>query len=169
MPAVPNTSTSTPAPVLQSGNYWVSTVKDGTGAQFNLSRSPAEDRSLLPKPILVLPKSVTRVPWKITRNSDGTYTLENNGAQVVNIKGQLFAQLQAQPSVETRWRITSAHWQGQDQFIIESVDRTAGWSLRTTEAGTVFSFVQPEIKPLVSTRSIPPQYQPSTRFIIKKI
>ncbi|KAK6525776.1 hypothetical protein TWF281_010820 [Arthrobotrys megalospora] len=170
MPAVPKTSTSTPAPVLQSGNYWISTVKDETGAQFNLSRSPAEDRSLLPKPVLVLPRSVTRAPWKITRNSDGTYTMENNGAPVVEIDGKLSAQLQAQqPEVKARWKITSVHWHGQDQFIIESVDRTTGWSVRTTDAGSFFSFVQPDIKPLVSTRSIPPRYQPSARFIIKRI
>ncbi|KAK6507589.1 hypothetical protein TWF481_006016 [Arthrobotrys musiformis] len=169
MPAIPQTATTAPGPVLQSGNYWISTVQDGTGSQFNLSRAPAEDRSLLPKPVLVLPRSVTRAPWKITRNADGTYTMENNGAPVVNIKGQLFAQLQAQPGVETRWKITSVHWQGRDQFIIESVDRTGGWTLRTTEAASIFSFVQPEILPLASTRSIPPQYQSSARFVITRI
>ncbi|KAF3308153.1 hypothetical protein TWF173_001675 [Orbilia oligospora] len=169
MPAVPQTNTSAPAVVLQSGNYSIATVRDPTGAQFYLSRSPSEDRSLLPKPVLVLPKPVTQSPWKITRNSDGTYTIENGGAPVVNIKGQLFAQLRAQAGVETRWRITSVHWQGRDQFIIESVDRAAGWSLKTTDAASVFSFVQPEIKPLASTRSIPPQYQASARFVIQRI
>ncbi|KAK6336807.1 hypothetical protein TWF718_009595 [Orbilia javanica] len=169
MPVVPQTNASAPAPVLQSGNYSISTVRDGTNAQFHLSRPSAEDRSLLPKPVLVLPKGVTLAPWKITRNSDGTYTLENNGAPVVNLEGKLFALLQNQPNVETRWRITSVHWEGQDQFIIESVDRSVGWSLRTTEGASVFSFVQPEVKPLASTRSIPPHYQPSARFIIKRV
>ncbi|KAK6512906.1 hypothetical protein TWF506_009069 [Arthrobotrys conoides] len=169
MPAVPQTDASAPVVVLQSGNYSVTTVRDPTGAQFYLSRSPAEDRSLLPKPVLVLPKPVTLSPWKFTRHSDGLYTIENGGAPVVNIRGKLFAQLQAQPGVETRWRVTSVHWQGKNQFIIESVDRSAGWSLTTTEAASVFSFVQPEIKPLVATRSLPPQYQASARFIIERI
>ncbi|KAK6343436.1 hypothetical protein TWF730_011025 [Orbilia blumenaviensis] len=168
MPSIPRSDASTPAPVLQTGDYWISTVVDGTGSQFNISRSPAEDRSLLPKPVLVLPKSVTRAPWRITRNPDGTYTMENHGAPVVEIRGQLFAQLQEQQP-KVNWRITSVHWQGQDQFIIETADRSSGWTVRTTDAGSVFSFVQPDIKPLASTRSIPPQYQPSARFVIKRV
>ncbi|EPS36613.1 hypothetical protein H072_9870 [Dactylellina haptotyla CBS 200.50] len=167
MPAIPTEETPKSIPVLQPGNYQIiSAVSD----RIFLSRSPAEDRSLLPKPVLSLPPGVTLAPWKVSRNADGTYTLENNYAPVVEIKGQLFAQLQpGQPRADTRWRITSVHWQGRDQFIIENADRTEGWSLRMTDGGSVVPFVQPNVLPLVATRSLPPQYPPFERFIFKRI
>ncbi|KAF3904733.1 hypothetical protein ABW20_dc0100809 [Dactylellina cionopaga] len=165
VPAVPATSTTGPAQVLQTGTYWISSAAYD---RYFISRPQAEDRSLLPKPVLTLPKEFAEA-WEINRLADGTYTMKNRGSYVVEIKDQLFAQLVEQgPKLQTRWRITSVNWQGEDQFIIENVERTEGWNLRMTPGGSAIPFVQPEIVPLISTRSLPPQYTSNERFIIKR-
>ncbi|KAF3908377.1 hypothetical protein AA313_de0210158 [Arthrobotrys entomopaga] len=167
MPAVPTTSTSTAAPVLQNGTY---VIISAAYERYYLSRSPAEDRSLLPKPVLVLPGGLKGLSfWTVTRNADGTYTLANKGAPAVNKNGQVAAALMAEDSIQTSWVITPVFHQGVNQFIIESRDRSVGWNLRVDAAQSPIPFVQPNVSGLVSTRSLPPQYPASERFIFKRV
>ncbi|KAK6537487.1 hypothetical protein TWF694_011672 [Orbilia ellipsospora] len=167
MPAVPTTSTSTATPVLQNGTYQIISAAN---ERYVLSRSPAEDRSLLPKPVLVLPGGLSNLStWTVTRNADGTYTLKNKNAPVINANGQVAAQLMAEESIETSWTITSVFYQGENQFIIESRDRSVGWNLRVDAAQVPIPFVQPNVSGLISTRSFPPQYPAFERFIFKRV
>ncbi|KAF3931539.1 hypothetical protein ABW19_dt0207678 [Dactylella cylindrospora] len=148
--------------VLYSGWYLITSVS----ANLNISRSPVEDRSLLPKKVVTLANGT---PWYITRNPDGTYTLQNKGpSPAVDISGKLFAQLQEQtPSLEKRWRITSVAYQGADQFIIENISRTKGWQVPNT--AVVAENTHVDVLPLISTRSLPPQYPAFERFILTRV
>ncbi|KAF3903863.1 hypothetical protein ABW20_dc0103546 [Dactylellina cionopaga] len=168
MPAIQNDKFDMgPGPALQTGKYQISSAAND---RIFISRSPAEDKSLLPKKIVTLAPGVEASAWDITKNADGSYTMKINGAPMVAVNKKMFAQLQEQqPKLETRWRLTSVYWEGENQYLIESFDRQFAWALPTVQSGSPLPLVQPELGILAAAASFPPQHSSLARFIIKKI
>ncbi|KAK6542036.1 hypothetical protein TWF694_007807 [Orbilia ellipsospora] len=101
-------------PTLATGTYVITSVSTG----LRVARSPIEDKSLLPKKVVLVAPNADAAAWYVVRNYDGTYTLENKSAPAITIEKKLFAQLTEQdPPAETRWRISSVNWQGADQWM----------------------------------------------------
>ncbi|EPS38919.1 hypothetical protein H072_7306 [Dactylellina haptotyla CBS 200.50] len=154
-----------PTPILATGTYVITSVSTG----LEVARAPAEDKSLLPKKVVLLPAGVQGAAWYVVRNYDGIYTLQNKSAPVVDIDDKLFAQLMEQdPPLQTRWRISSVNWQGADQWIVENLARTDGWLLDSNTGPTV-AYKQIDVGPLIANLSLPPQYPANERFVFKRI
>ncbi|KAK6511781.1 hypothetical protein TWF481_000686 [Arthrobotrys musiformis] len=151
------------APILQSGTYIITSVSTG----LKVSRTLAEDKSLLPKKVVILPPKEEASTWEVTRNRDGTYTLKNKGSPVVEIEDKLFAQLTG-PPLETRWKISSVNWQGRDQWIIENPSGSEGWLLDET-TGPAKEYKQIDVGPLIANLSLPPQYPANERFRFTRV
>ncbi|RVD83124.1 uncharacterized protein DFL_007525 [Arthrobotrys flagrans] len=151
------------APIIQSGTYIITSVSTG----LKVSRTPAEDKSLLPKKVVILPAKEEASTWEVTRNRDGTYTLKNKGSPVVEIEDKLFAQLTG-PPLETRWKISSVYWQGTDEWIIENPSGTDGWLL-DDKTGPAKEYKQIDVGPLIAALSLPPQYPAYERFRFTRV
>ena len=117
--------------------------------------------------------------------STDTYTLRAVGAPVINIDGKLFAELMDPGLGKNVWEIHAQPQHGKNIFtyvsprtgrpsmsenegtdgvnyrIVSSDDKSIGWVVPNEEPDT-----QLEVRPLISTKSLPPQFPPNELFEI---
>ncbi|KAF3910345.1 hypothetical protein ABW21_db0209272 [Orbilia brochopaga] len=115
-----------PVPEISTGVYMITSVSTG----LKVSRRIVEDKSAAPKAICVLPRHQEQYasPWNVTKNSDGTFTMENRGASAQESEnGALLARINpGTPPLFARWKLIkfpngapgSQEW----AYLIESAD-----------------------------------------------
>ncbi|KAJ6256340.1 Serine protease inhibitor [Drechslerella dactyloides] len=162
MPAVPTEASRG----LENGSYYIKSVSTG----YFVARGVIEDKSLRSKAILLRQQGGQDAIWTIIKNSDGTYNLVIRNTPAFQKEGKLFGLLGFEENpTELRWKITAVPHHGADQYIIESFDGQLGWLLGGIgESGNVAERTQISVGPLISTRSLPPQYPTNERFTIRK-
>ncbi|KAK7047233.1 hypothetical protein VNI00_006899 [Paramarasmius palmivorus] len=138
---------------LESGLYIIRNIDKAVG------RKQAEDRSLLPKRVVVLPPSVEDPKWEIQKEDSNRYILKVQGAPTANIDRLVFALLQDEESAE-KWRIEAVPQHGENRYIITTQDQNEGWVAPEETDDQV------KCQPLVATKSLPPQYLPTEVFEI---
>ncbi|KIP12660.1 hypothetical protein PHLGIDRAFT_60974 [Phlebiopsis gigantea 11061_1 CR5-6] len=141
---------------IEDGLYTI-TSKVGNA---NIGRFPVEDLSLLPKRILKLDADANARQWIIVRSGEGC-TLKAKGAPVGENDQKLWAHLIMEEKAHP-WLITPVPQMGEGLYIIEKTDRSAGWSVVDEENSQI------QVKPLISTRSLPPMYPANQLFIIAR-
>ncbi|KAG8996129.1 hypothetical protein FRB94_008554 [Tulasnella sp. JGI-2019a] len=150
---------------IESGLYIVVNKANG----HNIGRYPVEDRSLLPKRVMVLPQGVQAPMWIIEKKPDSNYTMKAGGAPASTQNSLLFVSLiDGIPPPAASWCITATPQHGENTYIIELDDKSAGWVVPDTnpDGGDL---VQVQVKPLISTKSMPPQYPATELFTLIRI
>ncbi|KAK7448421.1 hypothetical protein VKT23_013684 [Stygiomarasmius scandens] len=137
---------------LESGTYTI------RSCEFNIGRPLAEDRSLLPKRIVVLPEEQTSV-WEIEKISTDTYFLKNQNSPTGNIDNKVAALLIMQEDA-VKWRIEAIPQHGHNRYIIITEDRSKGW------VASDEPFEQVKCQPLIVGPSVPPFYPQTEIFEI---
>ncbi|THG95043.1 hypothetical protein EW026_g6533 [Hermanssonia centrifuga] len=162
---------------LPSGNYII-TSKVPDGQSLSIGRNLAEDKSLLPKKVISLPPGVEAPVWAVQLLDNGKYILKIGGAATAEFEDKVFAVLLDVP-IPTEWTITHVPQHGPNVYMlsislyrsrtvthisfcrIEKGDRSTGWVVPEEEP-----YTQIAVRPLIATRSLPPQYLPSEQFHI---
>ncbi|PSR87359.1 hypothetical protein PHLCEN_2v5176 [Hermanssonia centrifuga] len=145
---------------LPSGNYII-TSKVPDGQSLSIGRNLAEDKSLLPKKVISLPPGVEAPVWAVQLLDNGKYILRIGGAATAEFEDKVFAVLLDVP-IPTEWTITHVPQHGPNIYIIEKGDLSTGWVVPESEE----PYTQIAVRPLIATRSLPPQYLPSEQFHI---
>ncbi|KAH8092542.1 hypothetical protein BXZ70DRAFT_459676 [Cristinia sonorae] len=143
------------SPPLKPGHYLIQSVATGK----YIGRNSKEDRSLRPKPVLQLPDSVDPHPWIVEKLPDGdSYILRARGAPTAAVDGDVYAILLDVPLPEF-WKISSPERNPNDEYIIETNNRTRGWAVPGDE-----DFIKIAVRPLIVGPSFPPFYPPNQVF-----
>ncbi|KAK2461066.1 hypothetical protein APHAL10511_006913 [Amanita phalloides] len=122
---------------LTSNSYFIFSGTKQVG------RHPIEDRSALPKPVLVLPPGVRPLgPWQIEPTSPGRYKLRALGAPTAEDRGLVWAFLMGEDR-DYDWLITS---RGDDYYTVEK-GRGVGWVATCEEE---HNGTQIAVRPLIS-------------------
>ncbi|KAF9523925.1 hypothetical protein CPB83DRAFT_774718 [Crepidotus variabilis] len=130
-----------------TGHYIVKSVS----AKKFIGRSPHEDRSLLPKRVMVLPEDI-QAPLLVFNNSGKETQISTGGAPTAVIDGKLFSILLEVPPGE-KWTVEAVPQSGPNRYIVVTQDKSAGWVLNDNEPET-----QITVRPLVIGPSDPPFY-----------
>ncbi|KAF5366264.1 hypothetical protein D9758_005808 [Tetrapyrgos nigripes] len=140
--------------VLQSGTY---VVRNG---DFEVGRNLREDRTLLPKPVVLGPDvQGTTLEIEQIGSEGNNYLIKARGAPTANINNLVSALLTNEETAE-EWRIEAVPQHGENRYIITTQDQEEGW-VAPDEPGA-----QINCKPLISTKSFPPMYLPTEVFEI---
>ncbi|TCD65034.1 hypothetical protein EIP91_003313 [Steccherinum ochraceum] len=155
---------------IQGGNYMI-VNHQREGFVF---RHPMEDRSRAPKRVYALyPGVQPSGNWKIDKTDKGLYVLTANGGTAGYYKHEdgtfVFAFLDGPLGEDARpvdWKITKVDTtEGRTGYIVTTKlpdGQPVGWTLSGAAEST---FGLPiAVRPLVSTRTEPPQYLPSEVF-----
>ncbi|KAK7448420.1 hypothetical protein VKT23_013683 [Stygiomarasmius scandens] len=137
---------------LPSGTY---IIRNG---DKNVGRRLAEDKSLLPKQVVLLPDGQDST-WEIENIGNDGYLLKNRNSPTANINDQVAALLIDQESAE-KWHLEAVPQHGENRYIITTQDQSKGW------VAPEESNEQIKCQPLISTRSFPPLYLPTEVFEI---
>ncbi|KAJ6259578.1 hypothetical protein Dda_5216 [Drechslerella dactyloides] len=129
--------------ILEDGEYMITSVI----LNLKVSRMAMEDRSRLPKKVVVLPRHQEKyaAPWRIIKNGDGTYTMMNKGGSASQIEGGLWAQLEhGVPPIFARWNIKRVPIERNSNglptpessygYYIESADDNTRWIVQKDSA-----------------------------------
>ncbi|KAG8996134.1 hypothetical protein FRB94_008559 [Tulasnella sp. JGI-2019a] len=142
---------------LESGTYTIKNKASGTC----IGRNPVEDRSLNPKRVLSLPPGGDAPRWNIQKDGND-YKMMIRGASATELDGLVKALLMGQQGA-SKWCITPQPQHGTDMYTVEVADKSQGWVLPTNEPET-----QVAVQPLISTKSLPPQFRPNALFEITR-
>lgn len=142
---------------LESGIYIIQSKSQGG----YVGRNSTEDRSLLPKKVVILPQGVEAPKWEIEKLDNGKYAFKTGGSHTAGFDKQLWAVLLPEP-IATKWRIEPQPRDGENTYIIVNDDHD-GW---TTPSEPYFQLT---VESLIATESLPPQYFPRGLFIITKV
>ncbi|KAJ3488901.1 hypothetical protein NLI96_g2525 [Meripilus lineatus] len=141
-------------------------LKDGPVLIYNgenpIGRTGPEPLIFGPLPIFALPTSVAPEKWEIEKKDEG-YILKFRGIPTGIIDGHLFTVLgeSVQPTV---WTITyRSHQEG---YTIETLGAEKGWV--SPEPGVEESN-RIAVRPLISTKSLPPLFPGNELFKISPI
>ncbi|KAH7924148.1 hypothetical protein BV22DRAFT_531734 [Leucogyrophana mollusca] len=131
---------------LETGHYNIVNLAQESGS---IGRFPIEDKSLLPKRIVVIPQSIKPSRWIVEALPNGRYILKNGGAPTAETDNLVFAFLRDEKKEE--WKIT--YRENHDAYTIEKGSGESGWVIPDVKPET-----QVAVHPLISTKSIPPQF-----------
>ncbi|KAG2010593.1 hypothetical protein CC2G_013406 [Coprinopsis cinerea AmutBmut pab1-1] len=148
---------------IPSGTYEITSKEN----DLHVGRPLAEDRSLLPKRIVVLPKdgSNSDIYWVVEKTDGDTYILKSRGSPVAPLDGKLVADLLGELQ-DNKWKITAQPQHGENVFTVENASNTEeGWVVPQDAE----ELSQVEVRPLIATRSLPPLYPPSELFVFKQV
>ncbi|TCD69116.1 hypothetical protein EIP91_008758 [Steccherinum ochraceum] len=160
---------------LESGTYIIINHQH----EGFVSRARIEDRSGLPKPVFVLPVGVQPTgKWRVDKTSEGKYVLSALGSPTGYWERDgtrtLYAFLNGPLDENARpvdWTIREVDTTtGRYGYIVETTlpgGEKVGWSTDDVPTG-VFG-IHIAVKPLVSTRSEPPQFLPSDVFQFERV
>ncbi|KAG9010629.1 hypothetical protein FRB95_008188 [Tulasnella sp. JGI-2019a] len=140
---------------LESGTYIIT----NNAFKTLIGRNPFEDRSLLPKPVQSLPPGSDPPMWEILKTGSD-YVMNIGGAPATEMDG-LVSALLMDPENGSKWCITPQPQHGPNVYTIELADKSKGWVVPTEEPET-----QVALQPLISTKSIPPQFPATQLFMI---
>ncbi|KAK7687736.1 hypothetical protein QCA50_008954 [Cerrena zonata] len=147
---------------LENGVYIISTKEQGR----HVGRFPVEDLSLRPKQLFALPQGIEAPKFIIEKNDKG-HKIKAFGAPTGVWNNSLFAFLielgEAQPE---DWVITAQPQHGGNVYTVEKQDRSAGWIHDDSDDHRGFHI---DVKPLISTKSLPPQFLPTELFVFTRI
>ncbi|KAK7692459.1 hypothetical protein QCA50_004084 [Cerrena zonata] len=150
----------------------MSTLENGVYAITNnagnrhVGRFPIEELTLLPKPLMALPRGVEGPNFMIQRSDKG-YNIKTFGAPTGVWRNSVSAfLLEADKSQD--WIITAQRQHGENVYTIERPERGVGWVV-DEEEGPKGSQVY--VKPLSSAKNQSPQSQflPNELFNFVKI
>ncbi|KAF8882960.1 hypothetical protein BD779DRAFT_1626449 [Infundibulicybe gibba] len=146
---------------LESGLYLISSRQD----EVYVGRHFVEDLSLLPKRILSLPHGVQapRVSWIVEKLPNGRYRLRAGGAPT-GVKDNLVFALLIDIFPAEEWVITHRENHGPNVYTIEKADTSGGWVLPENEP-----YTQVAARPLIATKSLPPQFPPNELWTFVRI
>ncbi|KAG8985632.1 hypothetical protein FRB94_003526 [Tulasnella sp. JGI-2019a] len=139
---------------VQTGLYIITNKQMG----MLIGQLPIEDKSLCPKCVCSLPQGIQPPRWEVQNNSSD-YTMKIMRASVGAQDSVLFTFLIDEGAEQNKWSITPTPQHGPD--IIELADRSAGWAVPSDDPET-----QLVVQPLISTKSLPPQYPASQLFTL---
>ncbi|KAF8826019.1 serine protease inhibitor [Lentinula edodes] len=142
---------------LSAGLYIIRNGDNIVGRRF------AEDRSLLPKKIVLSP-SGSNSTWVFEKCGNGSneYIIKSNGSPTAHIEDNVFAILMDVGEI-TNWIVEPVPQHSENSYIITTPDRTSGW-VAPTEIDE-----QIACKPLIVMRTFPPRYPPNEVFQIIKV
>ncbi|KAG8844230.1 hypothetical protein FRB96_003234 [Tulasnella sp. 330] len=126
-----------------------------------VGRHLVEDRSLLPKRIMILDNSM-EIPRFIVENHGNTYTMKTRGGTVTCMGEKVVAALMEEDGLQDKWVLTRSLDPDDEPnaFIITLPDdRSRGWVVCDTSPGS-----QVTIGPIVAGMSSPPEYPKSELF-----
>ncbi|KAF8638991.1 hypothetical protein AX17_001794 [Amanita inopinata Kibby_2008] len=164
---------------LQSGFY---TIRNGD--KF-VGRYEIEDRSLLPKRVLVGDDNIQvkvsiswfdlsistahmmalNLEWVVEALSNGRYKLSTGKAPTVAIDNKLFALLMDEDKPE-EWVITERPQAGDSMYTVEAASKEEGWIAPTNDEEEV---PQIAVRPLIVGPSMPPFFPPTEVFKFERI
>ncbi|KAF9525884.1 hypothetical protein CPB83DRAFT_885295 [Crepidotus variabilis] len=127
------------------------TIK-GTSAQKLIGRAYIQDESLNPKEIVLRSDNGQTPVFDLKTSGDRT-EIKIDGGRTANIHNKLFAVLAPEEPTQT-WKIEEISQGGGRKYIIMNDDHQ-GWTLSEEAPES-----QIDIRPIVSTKSIPPQHLP---------
>ncbi|KAJ4473842.1 serine protease inhibitor [Lentinula aciculospora] len=140
---------------LTTGRYLIKNEDNVVG------RALAEDLSLQPKRIILLPPDdKTSTPASLNLH-DNEYIIISNGSPTAHIENHIFALL-IDRGAATKWLVQAVPQHGENAFIITTAARQYGWSA-PGEANEQIGYSR-----LVVGRSLPPRYSPHQVFQITK-
>ncbi|KAG8844231.1 hypothetical protein FRB96_003235 [Tulasnella sp. 330] len=136
---------------LPSGTYTITSHATNNP----IGRPLVEDRSALPKRVVMLSGGTEAPKWDIESHGE-TYIMKTRGGTVASIDGNVVAVLIDEPDMKDRWLITRSEHpkDGPNAYIVELADRSSGgWYMPDTAPET-----QVGIRPLIAGLSYPPFY-----------
>ncbi|KAI0793524.1 hypothetical protein C8Q75DRAFT_713078 [Abortiporus biennis] len=142
-----------------------------TEGKNKVGRYWIEDKSLLPKRIVLLPE--TGGPdgwspeWTIEKKDEG-YIMKSLNNYTAGLDGKLVAILIPDMAPPQIWKITPQPRHGENVYTIEASDSAEGWVVPEPEelltpASTVV------VRPLIVGPSYPPFFPPSELFKIERV
>ncbi|KIJ56044.1 hypothetical protein M422DRAFT_150632 [Sphaerobolus stellatus SS14] len=141
---------------LEAGTYIIRNGNNSVG------RSLLEDLSLFPKPVVLLPPSVTAEDTKINKTDSNGYVIKFRGAPSASIDHRVVALL-SEGEEAGQWRIKAVPQHGPNRYIITTQDQDDGWVAPNDP------YEQLMCKPLIASLSLPPRYLPNSVFEIVRI
>ncbi|KAF8645996.1 hypothetical protein AX16_007422 [Volvariella volvacea WC 439] len=141
---------------LETGRYIIQNGDRGVG------RNSTEDRSLLPKRVIVLPPGVRDPDWVIEKVGSDSYIIKARGAPTANVENLVFALLIEEGKAE-KWKIEAVPQHGPNRYIIQTHNCNEGW------VAPEEPYEQIKCQPLIATKSLPPQYLPTEVFEIVRV
>ncbi|KAI0789335.1 hypothetical protein C8Q75DRAFT_806981 [Abortiporus biennis] len=150
---------------LESGKYLISAM--ATEGKNKVGRYWIEDKSLLPKRIILLPE--TGGPdgwspeWTIEKKDDG-YIMKSLNNYTAGLNGELVAILIPDMAPPQNWKITAQPRHGENVYTIEASDSAEGWVIPEPEELTPVI-----VRPLIVGASYPPFFPPSELFKIERV
>ncbi|KAF8657106.1 hypothetical protein AX16_002293 [Volvariella volvacea WC 439] len=135
---------------LSNGLYLIK-----NGAYF-VGRSPAEDLSLRPKRILLLPEGVTAPRWEVESTGEH-YILKAQGAPTTSIGGEVYALLVNEDGAE-KWKLEKDVKRGDNFYVISSNNGSTGWIAPSDPEKQIACHAQ------IVGMSLPPTYPGNESF-----
>ncbi|KAG9010626.1 hypothetical protein FRB93_003894 [Tulasnella sp. JGI-2019a] len=152
---------------IETGMYLISSKVNN----HSIGRYPVEDRTMLPKRVMVLPQGIQAPHWIIEKKEGtDTYTMKAGHAATAVEDGLLWVTLMdSMPPLAASWSITATPQHGENTYIIQLADNGAGWIVPDTNPDTNpdgGDLVQIQVKRLIVLEIFPIQYPPNYLFTL---
>ncbi|KAL3425427.1 hypothetical protein PVAG01_02218 [Phlyctema vagabunda] len=131
---------------LSNGNYLVSPL---VAEESFVSRFYIEDKSLLPKRVVLINDPNLAQKWHIENAGANRFRLSISGAVIAPRDDHVFAHL-INENEDTQWELEPSPQHGPNVFVVKTSDGK-GWVLPDTEERTQLSY-----KPLAPASGSPP-------------
>jgi len=148
---------------LPSGTYTITSNATNTP----IGRHLVEDRSLLPKRVMLLNEGTEAPKWNIENHGNNKYTMKTHGGTVASVDGDVVAVLMEEPNLKDKWVITRSEHpkDGPNAYTVELADSSSyGWYLPDTAPET-----QVGIRALIVGLSYPPYHPSAQLFNITRV
>ncbi|OBT82244.1 hypothetical protein VE02_09203 [Pseudogymnoascus sp. 03VT05] len=124
-----------------------------------VGRSPNEDTSTNPKPILLLDNGNIDL-WDVAPATGGRYRLTIRQNPIGGFDDRLFAFLTEDPRINEEWFITPVDQYGPNNYIVQTSHKARGWVAPNPDSQDK----QIALRPLIIGPSGPPSYPPVEIF-----
>ncbi|KDR79612.1 hypothetical protein GALMADRAFT_63312 [Galerina marginata CBS 339.88] len=139
---------------MDSGLYIITSKME----EFPVGRNAAEDLSLNPKKVIILPKGIEAPRWILQKVSDDTFIMKAGGNYTANIDDKLFAVLMDEPR-PTLWKVDPQFHLGENTYtVISGENPRLGWVV-----------LDIAVRPLIVQPSFPPRFPPQELFVITRL
>ncbi|EAU81236.1 hypothetical protein CC1G_09480 [Coprinopsis cinerea okayama7 len=145
---------------ITPGTYEITSMVNG----LHVGRPLAEDRSLLPKRIRVLPEGNNFGNSWVVEKDDDAYILYCKGAPVAPQEGKLFADLLGNMH-DKKWIVTHQPQHGENVFTVVNASTEHGWVVPADAE----EMQQVEVRPLIAVPSYPPRYPATELFTFTQV
>ncbi|KAF9522271.1 hypothetical protein CPB83DRAFT_864714 [Crepidotus variabilis] len=135
---------------LNSGRYFIKSA----GADKFVGRARVEDRSLNPKRVILRAEDGETPVFEL-KDQGKTFEIVIGGGSAASINDKVSAVLMPEEPAQ-QWIIEEVPQSGSNKYLIMDSQKDGGWVLPDDAPET-----QLVVRPLIATKSLPPQYPPN--------